>query len=84
MRFCGISEIFGVVGVLAQKTGALAKFGNFSGIFVDFWSVWSGSGHFCKYFLEAKGLVVSLPNAQGLQRNLQQSQEALCKIVGIY
>jgi hypothetical protein len=26
-------------GVLAQKIGALAKFGNFWGIFVDFWSI---------------------------------------------
>jgi hypothetical protein len=49
---------------------------------VDFWSVWGGLGPFCKYFSEIEGPVVSFPNAQGLQRNLQQSQGALCKNCG--
>jgi hypothetical protein len=34
--------------------------------------------------LEAEGPVVSFPNAQALLHNLQQSQGALCKIMGIY
>jgi hypothetical protein len=45
---------------LAQKTGDLAKFGDFSGILVDFWSA---LGPFCKYFSETEGLVVSFPNS---------------------
>jgi hypothetical protein len=65
--------------VLAQKTGALAKFGNFSRIYVDFWS---GLGPFYKYFSEAEGPIVCFPNAQGLQRNLQQGQGTPCKIAG--
>jgi hypothetical protein len=48
--------------ILAQKTLALAKFGKFSEIFVDFWSIWSGLGAFCNYFLEAKGLALIFPN----------------------
>jgi hypothetical protein len=46
--------------VLAQKTGALAKFGKFSRIFVDFWS---GLGPFCNYFLETEGVALIFPNA---------------------
>jgi hypothetical protein len=49
---------------LAQKIGALAKFGNFLGTFVGFWSVWSGSGRICNYFPEAMGPAVNIPNAQ--------------------
>jgi hypothetical protein len=41
---------------LAQQTGVLTKYGNISGIFVDFWSVWSGLGTFCKYFLKPRVL----------------------------
>jgi hypothetical protein len=55
---------------LAQETGALAKFGNFCGIFLYF------CGPFCKYFSKAEGPVVSFPNAQGMWHNLQQSEEA--------
>jgi hypothetical protein len=39
-RIWGNSGFFEVVGgFLSQKTGALAKFGFFLSIFVDFWSV---------------------------------------------
>jgi hypothetical protein len=61
---------------LAQKTGALAKFGISWGIFVDFWS---GFGPFYKYFSEAKGPAAILPSAQRLWHSLQQAQGLLCK-----
>jgi hypothetical protein len=80
----GILEFWSGWRVLAQNIGVLVKFGNFSGIFVDFWNVWSGLGPFCKYFSEAEGPAVSFPNAQGQRHNFQQSQGAPYKIVGIY
>jgi hypothetical protein len=66
--------------VLAQKTGALAEFGNFLGNSVDFWSVWSGLGPLCNSFSEAKGTARIFTNIQGPQRNTQQVQGAWCKI----
>jgi hypothetical protein len=41
---------------------------------VNFYSVWSGSGPICKYFLEAKGPTVNFTNARGPWHNLQQVQ----------
>jgi hypothetical protein len=64
---------------LTQKTRPLAKFENFSVIFVDFCSVWSGLVPFCNYFSNAEGHAVTFPNAQGLRCNLEQAQGLLCK-----
>jgi hypothetical protein len=61
----GNSGILEWLESLGVKARALAKFGNFWGIFVDFWSVWSALVPFCKYFLEAEGPAVILPSAQG-------------------
>jgi hypothetical protein len=70
--------------VLAQKIGALARFGDCLGILVDFWSVWNGLGAFCKYISDVEGPVISLPNTQGLRHNSQQSQGPPWTTVGIY
>jgi hypothetical protein len=52
-----------------ERTGALAKFGIFLRILVDFWS---GLGPVCKYFSETEGPTIILPSVQGSHRNLQQ------------
>jgi hypothetical protein len=40
--------------VFGAKDMALVKFGKFSGIFVDFWRVYSGLGPNYKYFSETE------------------------------
>jgi hypothetical protein len=54
-----------VGGYLAQKTGLMRNLGIFRGFFVDFWSVWSGSGPICNYFSKTEGPGVKFTNAQG-------------------
>jgi hypothetical protein len=49
--------------VLVQKIGALAKFGNFSGILVDFFECLEWLGPTCKYFSEVDGPAVKFTNA---------------------
>jgi hypothetical protein len=56
------------------------EFGNFLGISVDFWSVWSGLGPICNYFSETEGPVVTSPNAQASRISLQQDQGVSCKV----
>jgi hypothetical protein len=65
--------------VFGTKDSALAEFGKILGIFVDFWSVWRGSGPICNYFLEAEDPAINFPNAQGLRHHLHQVQGLLCK-----
>jgi hypothetical protein len=69
---------------LAQKTSALAKFENFSGIFGEFlgYLEWLGPNH--KYFLETEGHAVIFPNTQGPRQNLQEAQGPKCKRVRNY
>jgi hypothetical protein len=71
MRFWGNFGIFGLVrGSLTQKTGLLRNLG----IFRDFWSIRSGLGPACKYFLQTKGPAITLTYVRGLQQNIQQVQ----------
>jgi hypothetical protein len=65
---------------LAPKTPLLRNLG-FFGDFCGFFSLWSGSGPICNYFLEAEGLAVNFPNSQGPWCNLQQSQGLICEMV---
>jgi hypothetical protein len=51
--------------VFGIKDGALAKYGIFSGICVDFLSVRRGLGPICNYFSGAEGPVVNFTNARG-------------------
>jgi hypothetical protein len=67
--------------VLVQKTRALARFEDFSGIFVEFWR---GLDHIHNYFSKSRGRAAKFPDVQGLRRNLQQVQGAPHKSCGIY
>jgi hypothetical protein len=63
---------------------ALVKFGKFSGIFVDFWRVYSGLGPNYKYFSETEDPAKIFTNIWEPWQNKQQVQGAQCKIHGVY
>jgi hypothetical protein len=72
-RFWGVFvEFLSGWKLWCKRTGAHEKFGNFLGILVDFWSVWSSLGPACKYFLEAEDPTIIPPSIQGPRCNLQQ------------
>jgi hypothetical protein len=60
----------------AKEQGLLRSLG----IFVDFWSVWSGLGLNHNYVLETKGPAATLTRAQGPQSNLQEDKGVSHKV----
>jgi hypothetical protein len=63
--FWGFLEFWNGWRVLTQKTGALAKFEIFSGIFGEFSGYLEWLGHNRTYFSETEGPAVIFPNAEG-------------------
>jgi hypothetical protein len=65
--YWGFLELWSGWRVLAQKTGAFANFGNFSGIFGEFSRCLESLGPNRNYFSKIEDVAVIFPNAQGPQ-----------------
>jgi hypothetical protein len=76
----------GICGILSGRKALTRKNGGSCGvwkIFGDFWSVWSGLGPICNYFLEAEGPTGLFANICGPRRHIGQVQAVLRNFVRI-
>jgi hypothetical protein len=63
-----------------ERTGILANFRIFLGIFVNFWSVCSGLGTNRNYVLETVGPAATHPSAQGPRSTRSGGARKICWI----